>query len=147
MSRRYAFLTLFVSCVSQTLPKETSDDHLDTNNDAEDDSEGGADGSDDDYEEDELRITESSLPLLSYRELQLACKEIGEPAGGKGILLRKRLLEHLRGKRGDESAQAPAAVARQRQNHEQCRPNPSSNSNMTSRGRTIAKPSRFLEGA
>jgi hypothetical protein len=126
------FKTLNNNTAANSNDEEISDDRPDTNND----------DTDDGYEEDELRITESSLPFLSYREVQLACMERGLSGGGSGISLRKRLLEHLREPTGDEATQAPAAVATTATKSSATSIEPSNTPKATRSGRII-KPPRF----
>lgn len=77
-----------------------SEDALGDSNDGDVDSfDGEDDHRDDDDEDDGVRVTLASIPNLSYRELQHACKERGLLAVGKGEVLRKRLAEHLQGLR------------------------------------------------
>lgn len=91
-----------------------AEDALGGTNNADDESDEGEDEyRDDDYEEedeDEVRVTLASIPNLSYREVQHACKERGLPAAGKGEVLRKRLAEHLQGLRGSGQHQATRDV-------------------------------------
>lgn len=131
------FKTINKYTAANSNDEETSDGRPDTNND----------DTDDGYEEDELRITESSLPFLAYRELQLACKERGLPAGGKGKLLQNRLLEHLRKHTGDKSAQAPAAVATTATKSSAMPIEPGSNPTVTRVGRMTVAPQRYNQGA